>query len=471
MAADYGSCALLPFRVEAAMLGHVATQPLTTPGRSRGGQGVRLRRADRRAGWPDRPRRRGVPPARPRRPPRLHAPAGRSAEPRGQHRHHRRLAGDPLAVALAWPVAPFAPAVLALIAGAVVAALAGTRSFAASRDDAAGAARSSCCSSRSGRPDRRRFPAADGPGAPAGADRHGSPPGCRSAWGSAWSAACSASPAAKSSSRRSLRLWGRHQDGRHGQPLVSLPTVAVGIGRYARRGAYDAGARGDRRSDGRGFGDRRGHRRAAGRDRPGRRARRSGSVSSSSSPRFASFAWMSFTTRASLSELSLTAAGTRRSRAAPDRARRRRREAPRLRRTGSGRRVRPDRSVDYQGQQVTGLRRDASFRGDLRLCLIDGQLVLVIEQARSTGTERDGGLLWACAVMDVRVEAPASTRAIAIDFLYLDLETCTRCRGTDANLEAALTQVQHILAAAGVEVSLRKTLVASAEQAQGTGLS
>jgi hypothetical protein len=27
----------------------------------------------------------------------------------------------------------------------------------------------------------------------------------------------------------------------------------------------------------------------------------------------------------------------------------------------------------------------------------------------------------------------ALRRAVAIDFLYLDLEVCTRCRGTDSN--------------------------------------
>jgi hypothetical protein len=72
-------------------------------------------------------------------------------------------------------------------------------------------------------------------------------------------------------------------------------------------------------------------------------------------------------------------------------------------------------------------------------------------------------------MVDDRVASPVSTRELVIDFLYLDLETCTRCRGTDANLEAALAQVGHVLDAAGVEMSVRKTLVASAEQAQDLG--
>jgi hypothetical protein len=72
-------------------------------------------------------------------------------------------------------------------------------------------------------------------------------------------------------------------------------------------------------------------------------------------------------------------------------------------------------------------------------------------------------------LVDNRVASPGSTRELVIDFLYLDLETCTRCRGTDANLEAALAQVGHVLDAAGMEVAVRKTLVASAEQALAVG--
>jgi hypothetical protein len=66
--------------------------------------------------------------------------------------------------------------------------------------------------------------------------------------------------------------------------------------------------------------------------------------------------------------------------------------------------------------------------------------------------------------------APAETRReLTIEFLYLDLETCTRCRETDANLEVALTEVARVLDAAGVAVAVRKELVASAEQARLLG--
>jgi hypothetical protein len=72
-------------------------------------------------------------------------------------------------------------------------------------------------------------------------------------------------------------------------------------------------------------------------------------------------------------------------------------------------------------------------------------------------------------MVDDRVASPVSTQELVIDFMYLDLETCTRCRGTDANLEAALAQVRHVLDAAGVDMTVRKTLVASAEQAEALG--
>ena len=64
-------------------------------------------------------------------------------------------------------------------------------------------------------------------------------------------------------------------------------------------------------------------------------------------------------------------------------------------------------------------------------------------------------------------KVPQATRQrINMDCLYIDLEVCERCIKTNANLEAALTEVSHILEMAGVEVTLRKTLVASEAQAQ-----
>ena len=73
------------------------------------------------------------------------------------------------------------------------------------------------------------------------------------------------------------------------------------------------------------------------------------------------------------------------------------------------------------------------------------------------------------ALVDGLVAMPASPDQLVIDFMYLDLETCTRCQGTDANLEVALAEVGRVLEATGAAVSVRKTLVASAEQARMLG--
>jgi hypothetical protein len=53
-----------------------------------------------------------------------------------------------------------------------------------------------------------------------------------------------------------------------------------------------------------------------------------------------------------------------------------------------------------------------------------------------------------------------------IDLLYLDLEKCDRCRGTDRNLGLALDAVATELEARGIAVDVRKSHVTSAEQAR-----
>jgi len=57
-------------------------------------------------------------------------------------------------------------------------------------------------------------------------------------------------------------------------------------------------------------------------------------------------------------------------------------------------------------------------------------------------------------------------RHVNIDFLYLDLSVCSRCQGTDENLDAALDEVAAVLKAAGVEVSVNKIQVSNEEQAR-----
>jgi len=60
---------------------------------------------------------------------------------------------------------------------------------------------------------------------------------------------------------------------------------------------------------------------------------------------------------------------------------------------------------------------------------------------------------------------PATPKTLDIDFLYIDLTTCTRCKGTDENLAHALDAVRSVLTAAGVAVNLRKVLIDTPEKA------
>ncbi len=74
------------------------------------------------------------------------------------------------------------------------------------------------------------------------------------------------------------------------------------------------------------------------------------------------------------------------------------------------------------------------------------------------------------SVMTETMTSPPSAMPTAdrlrIDFLYLDLTTCDRCRSTDRNLETALDAVRDVLEATGAAVEVRKTLVETAAQAR-----
>ena len=61
-------------------------------------------------------------------------------------------------------------------------------------------------------------------------------------------------------------------------------------------------------------------------------------------------------------------------------------------------------------------------------------------------------------------------RTLIIDFLYLDLTTCTRCRGTEHNLQAALAAVGEVLTTAGVDVEVRKVHIRSEAEARARRL-
>lgn len=58
---------------------------------------------------------------------------------------------------------------------------------------------------------------------------------------------------------------------------------------------------------------------------------------------------------------------------------------------------------------------------------------------------------------------------IEIDFMYLDLGTCTRCQGTDASLEEAIAEVSRVLKIVGVDLVVRKTHIDSEQRARQLG--
>ncbi len=61
------------------------------------------------------------------------------------------------------------------------------------------------------------------------------------------------------------------------------------------------------------------------------------------------------------------------------------------------------------------------------------------------------------------------TRELQIDFLFLDLDTCTRCRATDATLLEAIERTRPALEAAGVVARVTKTLVSNEAAAHELG--
>ena len=65
-----------------------------------------------------------------------------------------------------------------------------------------------------------------------------------------------------------------------------------------------------------------------------------------------------------------------------------------------------------------------------------------------------------------RVPARGAGQTIEVDFLYLDLTTCSRCRNTETSLDAATEAIRPALNLAGVSLEVRKTLLETEEQAR-----
>jgi hypothetical protein len=62
-----------------------------------------------------------------------------------------------------------------------------------------------------------------------------------------------------------------------------------------------------------------------------------------------------------------------------------------------------------------------------------------------------------------------TSKLVEIDFMFLDREVCTRCKGTDVNLETALHVIRRDLESVGTQVRVRKTLVDSESKALELG--
>jgi len=70
-----------------------------------------------------------------------------------------------------------------------------------------------------------------------------------------------------------------------------------------------------------------------------------------------------------------------------------------------------------------------------------------------------------CNGSDCCTPAPEKKKLI-IDFLYLDLSVCERCRGTDSNLDDVISDVSSVLTSAGYNAVVNKVNITSAALAE-----
>ncbi len=74
-----------------------------------------------------------------------------------------------------------------------------------------------------------------------------------------------------------------------------------------------------------------------------------------------------------------------------------------------------------------------------------------------------------CSSSSATEPAAIETKKVKIDFLYLDLESCEPCHGSEGNLEDALNEISTLLETTGAEVDLNKFHVTSYDQALQLG--
>ena len=74
-----------------------------------------------------------------------------------------------------------------------------------------------------------------------------------------------------------------------------------------------------------------------------------------------------------------------------------------------------------------------------------------------------------CSSGAATVPAKVDKKKVTIDFLYLDLESCEPCQGSEGNLEDVLSEISALLKTSGAEVELKRIHVTSYEQALQLG--
>lgn len=85
--------------------------------------------------------------------------------------------------------------------------------------------------------------------------------------------------------------------------------------------------------------------------------------------------------------------------------------------------------------------------------------------SRGCSCSQETGCPGCCCGPDYEV-VYTSERRIVIDFLYLDLNVCARCQGTDTSLDEALSEIAQQLEAIGAEVVVNKVNVVNEELAR-----
>lgn len=81
-------------------------------------------------------------------------------------------------------------------------------------------------------------------------------------------------------------------------------------------------------------------------------------------------------------------------------------------------------------------------------------------QAINEHTERK------CCSASNATKGEQERKRLLIEFMYIDLQVCVRCMGTETVLQEAIAEVTSVLKAAGYEIEVRKILITSEKQAE-----